>query len=247
MSRWRASGIHLLISAGIAALGLTLMLVLWYPGPLFQAAGGNELLFILTGVDVVIGPAITLAVFKAGKRGMKFDLAVIGLLQIAALVYGGYVIAASRPAFIVFVKDRFEVPAAIDLQAEDLANAKYPQFSRVPWTGPKYAVLDFPTDPAERSKILQLELNGVEVHRFPELYVPYEQRVQEVIEKSLPISRVREIEPQHAKIIDDYLRREGIPESSVRYVLLKAFRAFVAVLIDPNTGHPVKMLIVEKI
>src|SRR5688572_10458424 len=114
MSRWRASGIHLLISVFIAAAGLALMLAAWYPGPLFQAAGGNELLFILVGVDVVIGPLITLAVFMAKKRGMRFDLAVIGTLQVAALLYGGWVVAASRPAFIVFVNDRFEVASALE-------------------------------------------------------------------------------------------------------------------------------------
>jgi hypothetical protein len=247
MSRWRASGIHLLISAGIAAATLTLMLALWYPGPLFEAAGGNELLFIVVGVDVVIGPLITLAVFKAGKRGMKFDLAAIGTLQVLALLYGGYIVAEARPAFIVFVKDRFEVASAIELEYAELAKARYPQFRRAPLLGPEWVVVDWPDDAAERQKLLHLALSGVDAHVFPKYYAPYAERTKEVLGKALPMARVRELEPTYAPIIDEYLKRSGTPDAAVRYVLLKAFRAFVAVLVDARTGYPVKMLIVEKI
>ena len=247
MSRWRASGIHLVISAAIAAVGLALMLAVWFPGPLFQAAGGNELLFILVGVDVVIGPLITLAVFKAGKRGMKFDLAVIGILQVAALAYGAWVVAASRPVFVVFVKDRFEVASAIEVQEEDLKLARYPQFSRMPLTGPQWAVVEWPSDRAEQQKLLQLALQGIDAHVFPKYFAPFEERTRDVLAKAQPIAEVRKTEPKYAQVIDEYLKSSGTPEASVRYVLLKAFRAFVAVLVDAKTGYPVKMLIVEKI
>jgi len=247
MSRWRASGIHLLISAAIAAGGLALMLSAWYPGPLFQAAGGNELLFILVGTDVVIGPLITLAVFKAGKKGMKFDLAVIGILQVGALVYGSWVVAAARPAFIVFVKDRFEVASAIELKEEELEKAKFPQYRRVPLTGPEWAVVEWPADKEEQRQLVQLAMRGVDVHMFPRFYVPFEQRLKEVLAKAVPIADVRKTEPRHAQVIDEWLKSSGTPEASVRYVLLRAFRAFVAVLVDARTGYPVKMLIVEKI
>src|SRR5207248_3174204 len=63
-TRWRASGLHLLISATIALAVLAAMLLVWYPRPLFEAAGGNDLLFILVSVDVAIGPLITLLIFK---------------------------------------------------------------------------------------------------------------------------------------------------------------------------------------
>jgi hypothetical protein len=223
------------------------MLAAWYPGPLFQAAGGNELLFILVGVDVVIGPLLTLAVFKAGKKGMKLDLGVIGILQVAALVYGSWVVAQARPAFIVFVKDRFEVAAAIELKDAELAQARFPQFRHAPLTGPQWAVVDWPADKAEQQKLVQLALSGVDLHMFPRYYAPYEQRTKEVLANALTMEQVRKTEPAHGKIIDEYLRKSGTPDAAVRYVLLKAFRAFVAVLIDARTGYPVKMLVVEKI
>ena len=80
-SRWRASGLHLAISAAVAAGSLALILGLWFPGPLFEAAGGLGLLYLLVGVDVVLGPLLTMIVFKPGKPGLKLDVAVIGTLR----------------------------------------------------------------------------------------------------------------------------------------------------------------------
>src|SRR4051812_8594224 len=102
MSRWKASGLHLLISILIGSAVLTLMLGLWYPEPLFQAMGGEGLLFILLGVDVALGPLVTLIVFKPAKRGLKLDLALIGAVQLAALLYGAHIMFVARPAFIAF-------------------------------------------------------------------------------------------------------------------------------------------------
>src|ERR1700682_4721026 len=128
VTRWQAAGLHLLISIAIASAVLALLLLVWYPGPLFEAMGGMGLLFILMGVDVVLGPAITLIIFKQGKRGLKLDLAIIGTVQLAALLYGVHVMYLAHPAFIAFVKDQFQVATAAELEPERLAEAKYPQF-----------------------------------------------------------------------------------------------------------------------
>jgi hypothetical protein len=61
------------------------------------------------------------------------------------------------------------------------------------------------------------------------------------------LARVRQLEPQAAKIVDAWLAQSGIREADVRYVRLRARRAWVGVLIDAKTAQPVKMLITEKI
>jgi hypothetical protein len=124
LTRWRAAGIHLLISAGIGGAVLALMLTFWYPPPLFQAMGGIGLALILIGVDIVMGPLLTLVVFRSGKRGLKLDLTAIGVLQLAALLYGCHVISLARPAYIVFVKDQFQVATAVELEPQRLAQAR---------------------------------------------------------------------------------------------------------------------------
>ncbi len=246
-SRWQAAGTHLLICVAIAAVVITLMLGVWYPGPLFEAAGGDGLLYILVGVDVIVGPLLTLVVFKSGKRGMKFDLAVIGLVQLAALAYGVHIVFLARPAFIVFIKDRFEMATVAELEPAELAAAKYPQFRSPSWTGPRFAVAEMPADPAERSKVVLAAVSGLDLQNFPRLFVPYAERSAEVLAKADTIERLRKTEPAIAKVVDEYLKSSGIAEADVRSLLLRTRFAWVAVLIDPKTAQPLKMLLGEKI
>jgi len=247
VTRWKASGLHLLISAAIAVTVLVVMLELWFPGRLFTAGGGNDLLFILVTVDVIIGPLITLAVYRQGKRGMKFDLAVIALLQLSALSYGMYIVYLARPAFIVFVKDQFQVATVVDIPPEDYAKAKYPQFGHAPAGGPIWVYSDYPTDREQRNEVTFAAMEGRDMETFPQFFVPYEQRREQVLKAAWTLAKMREMEPADSKIVDDFIKKEGLKEDDVRYVRLKARRAWVAVLIDAKTAQPLKMVITEMI
>ncbi len=246
MSRWKASGLHLAISIAIAAMALTLMLFVWYPWPLFEASGGNELVMILVGVDVVIGPLLTLIVFKSGKWGMKFDLVAIGVLQFAALVYGSYIVFLARPAFIAYVKDRFEVAVAAELEPEALAQARFERYRRVPLWGPELVATDFPTDRAERNKLVDLALAGLDLQHYPKYYVPYAERREAVLASAQTPARFRQTDVKGGQVVDAYLKRTGTREEDVLCVLLRARKAWVAVVLDAKTAEPLKMLISEK-
>jgi hypothetical protein len=246
MSRWRAAGIHLLISACIAAGVLAVMLAVWYPRPLFEAMGGTGLALILIGVDVVMGPALTLVVFRRGKRGLKFDLAAIALAQLAALLYGCYVVSLARPAFIVFVKDQFQVATVAELDPGFLARARYPQFRSPSWTGPVLAFGEFPKDRAKRQELMFLGLQGIDLQHFPEYYAPYAQGTPEILRGAWPLARMRAEEPAVAQRVDAWLAGSGANERNLRYVPLRGRVSWVAVLIDATTAQPVKMLLAER-
>jgi hypothetical protein len=247
MSRWRAAGLHLLISAGIASVVLLVMLMLWYPPPLFQAMGGVGLALILVGVDVVLGPSLTLVVFKSGKRGLKLDLAVIGACQIAALAYGCHVISLARPAFLVFVRGQFQVATLASLSPEQLARARYPQFHSPSWTGPVLAYGEFPQDRAKQQELMFLGLQGIDLQAFPEYYAPYEQGKDDILRRAWPLERVRKEEPAVARRVDEWLAGSGARAENLRYLPLRGRISWVAVLIDATTARPVKMLLTDKI
>ena len=63
---------------------------------------------MLIGVDLILGPLLTLIVFKQGKPGLKFDLTVIAFTQIVALIYGTYTLYTEKPDYMVFAVDRLE-------------------------------------------------------------------------------------------------------------------------------------------
>jgi hypothetical protein len=246
MTRWRAAGLHLLISAAIAVAVLVLMLGLWYPGPLFDAAGGNDLMFLVVGVDVIIGPLITLLIFRIGKWGLKFDLTVIALLQIGALLYGLHIVYLARPAYIVFVKDRFEVATPAELEPEDLAEGRRPEFRRPPWLRPLWVASDFPTDRKEQQRLVELALSGMDVQHFPKFYVPYQDRSAQILAKAKTLAQLRQEEPIAAQVVAEYLADAGIAEGDVRLMTLRARFAWVQVVLDAHSAEPRKMLITER-
>jgi hypothetical protein len=247
LSRWQASGLHLLISTAIAVAVLAVMLTVWYPGPLFEASGGNDLALILIGVDVTLGPLITLIIFRSGKPGLKLDLAMIGALQVGALAYGMHAVYLARPAYIVFVADQFQVVSAAQLDPEELAKARYPEFRQPPVGGPMLAFAELPTDPNELKKFAVLGLLGHDLQEFPRFFVPYAARTPEVLAKAWPLARVRSLEPRAAQAIDAWLAQSGTRESDVRYLPLRARRAWIAVAVDARTAQPIKLLISDEI
>jgi hypothetical protein len=158
-----------------------------------------------------------------------------------------HIVYLARPAFIVFVKDQFQAVSAVELEPEELAKAKYLQFRQPPLTGPLLAFAELPTDPAERQKLVLEAFGGRDTENFPQYFVPYQERTKEVLAKAWTIARLRKDEPQAAKVVDEYLAASGMKESEVRYLRLRARRAWLAVLIDAKSGEPVKMLVAERI
>ena len=73
MSRIKAFLIHLGISAVIFFILLYLIIFHWYPGFLFTADGGWQGVRIIAAVDLVLGPLLTLVVYKAGKPSLKME------------------------------------------------------------------------------------------------------------------------------------------------------------------------------
>jgi hypothetical protein len=111
----KAAGIHLAVCAVIAVLSIGLVYGLWYPAPLSAALGVSEIFLLLLAIDIALGPLLTLVVYKPYKSSLKFDLTVIGIVQLAALAYGLHTVGAGRPAYIVFTKDRFDLVQAYEV------------------------------------------------------------------------------------------------------------------------------------
>jgi len=242
MSRWRASGIHLLLSAAVAAAMLAFMLTVWYPRPLFEAAGGDRLIFILVAVDVTLGPLITLIIFKAGKRGLKFDLAVIAMVQLSALAYGMHTVYLARPVYLVFTRDRFELVSAKDLDPEDLHKATHPEFGHLPLGRPRYIAALPPSDRNGREKILMSSLEGKDLQMFPQYYVPYEQEIGNALARAQPLATLL---GRDTGRVQRGLESAGRSQEAVKYLPLRASQVDGAVLLDAKTGAPLGIVLVD--
>jgi hypothetical protein len=242
VSRWKASGIHVLLSAAIAGTVVLLMLTTWYPWPLFEAAGGSTLIFILAAVDVTIGPLITLIIFKTGKKGLRFDLSVIALLQLAALAYGIDTVREARPVYLVFTKDRFDLVTAKDLDPADLAKVTRAEFKRPPLGRPRYIAVKSPADIETRRKILFSALQGKDLQMYPQYYVPYEQEVRNALKAAKPLEKILGRDPGLVRRQLDSIARS---QDSVRFLPLNAPAKDGAVLIDAASGAPLDIVLVD--
>src|SRR5258705_2894777 len=202
MSRWKASGIHLLLSAAIVGSVLLFMLTIWYPRPLFEAAGGNPLIFTLASVDVTIGPLLTAIVFKSGKKSLRFDLSVIALLQLTALAYGVQTVYRARPIYLVCTGDRFDLVMAKDIDPQDLAEVTRAQFRDLPLGSPRVIGAEMPADPKLREALLSTALAGKDLQMFPQFYVEYSQVAAHALARARPVQVLRQ---RDAATLDAFL------------------------------------------
>ncbi|MBA3581208.1 MAG: hypothetical protein H0W44_02015 [Gammaproteobacteria bacterium] len=153
-SRLRAFSVHLIIGLVIFSILSALIIFIWYPAALFYTDGGWQGLRIIAGVDIVLGPALTLMFFKKHKPGLTLDVSVIATLQIIALIIGIITVYHSRPAVITFasnaaigftpsqLKDAQNQLAALNIQADT------PNTNLVSWPA-LYEIVP-PTDKAQR-------------------------------------------------------------------------------------------------
>jgi len=245
MSRWKAAGIHLLISLIVAILVGSLIYFVWYPPPYFQVAGGSNLMLIIMGVDVVIGPFLTLAVFKAGKKGMHFDLIVIALLQIAAFGYGVHIIAAARPVFIVAEVDRFVVVTANALDDADLAAGSQPEFRRRSWFGPRLVGAEPPQQGSDAFDMAMSGLAGKDIDLFPKYYVPYSQVSEALLTRSRPLTDTMKKSAQDAHLVQQFLAGRNADAADYRSLPLHGRVADFTMVVSAKTRQPVTALAID--
>lgn len=168
--RIKAFAIHLLLSACLALAVVCLVFFIWYPSPLHAALGVTKIFLMLIAIDMVLGPCLTLLVYKQGKRTLVMDLAIIAALQIGALLYGLHAVAEGRPAWLVFADDRFYLVRANEIDERKLDQAKM-EYRAPSWVGPKWVSVLEPESADEKSDLLfESVFAGVDISQRPNFY-----------------------------------------------------------------------------
>ncbi|OOG45419.1 TfpX/TfpZ family type IV pilin accessory protein [Rhodanobacter sp. C01] len=201
MSRWKAAAIHLTISLALAAIVATLLYTLWFPPPYFRAAGAGTLMPLLMGVDIAIGPLLTLLVMSPSKprRLRRLDLSIIAILQAVAFGYGFHVIYQARPVFIVGEVDRLVVVAADQLSDADLAKGSRPEYRSRSWSGPRLVGAQPPKGNRTFDVVAQAMSGGKDIDRLPEFYVPYEQVASGLMKHARSLTQLQPADPGQRK------------------------------------------------
>lgn len=226
--RLKVAGIHLLISALVALIGIGLVFWVWHPAPLQKAVGVTHIFLMMLGIDVVLGPLLTLLVASSKeKKTLKFDLSVIAAVQLAAYLYGMHSIAVSRPVYIAFDKLRFEV-----VQADSVVRATdktiLPEYQSNPLFAPQWVSVRPYKDAAEQNQRTMLELQeGVSPSMMADLYQPLNDGWGGMLERKHGLDELKQYNPaeQVAKELAAYPQADS-------YLPMKAPSVDMAVLLD---------------
>lgn len=237
--RLRASGIHLGISLGIAALAALLVFGLWYPYPYRDVSGGRTLFLLVVSVDVIMGPLITLAIFNRTKRRRELvlDLSVVGMLQLAALGYGLWTVFVARPVHLVFEYSRMSVVHAIDVDDQLLAKAP-PALQKLPITGPTLIALRPFKDANEQYDATMAALDGAALPARCDLWQPYASSTADILAVAKPITDLRQRFAQQTVRIDRAVADSGQPAAQLRYLPLIDRGTAWTMLLDAATAEP---------
>lgn len=178
MSRWKASAIHFSISLTVFLILLSVILFLWYPGILFNVGGGWAGLRIVFAVDLILGPLLTLIVFKSGKSGLKFDLWCIGIFQVVCMTAGMGVVYGERPVALVLAYDTFYSIDADELEQYERDPALLESF---PGAFPKLIYVELPeSDVAADAAYLRAQFVGDPLYIDTDSYLAFPEQVEEM-------------------------------------------------------------------
>lgn len=169
-SRFVAFGIHLGISFLLFVVLAAVIKCVWFPGLLFEADGGWDGIKLIIGVDLVIGPLLTLFVYNINKPELKRDLSIIGCLQVLCLAGGMLVVENARPIAIIYGNSTFYTASRQRYEDIKVDIKTIPMLRE---TKPVWISIRMPADKAEKGIVMAQAkmLGGLDMST--DLYQPY--------------------------------------------------------------------------
>lgn len=238
VTRKQAFLTHLTISMVIFFVLLYLIVYEWYPSYYFHIDGGYRGIATIFFVDVVLGPVLTLIVFKPGKPGLKLDMTVIILLQAIALSWGIKSVYMERPMLTVFYDGKFSCmsyaeTSDFDLQRLALENVKPPLM----------AVLPRPSTHKEyQDMMLEAFKDGsAEIYVFSEKLLPMDAMgTVQVMNYKLDVPGNfygdREDRQKYSRVWNEYVEKNPDAVQKYLYYPLTCRYKNVLAVFDPESG-----------
>jgi hypothetical protein len=243
--KFRAFSIHFAATLVVAAAAAALIFLVWYPPPFGTMVGGLKLFTLITGIDLALGPLVSLVIYDSRKsrRALVFDYTVVAVVQAAALAYGIYSVSQARPAYVAFVKDRLEVIAAGEIAEQDWREAKGSTYASAPKYGPELVATH--VKPADSNDALDGGLQGRDVGVRPKFYVEYDSKLDAIKRQLKPLSSLEQHHPESAPLVAESLRELGRPADDLGWLPVRHSRGFWTALVDRRSGYPVKYLPID--
>ena len=242
-TRLKAFLIHLSISSLIFLILLYFILVYWYPQPLFSTDGGWKIVRIIAGIHLVLGPLLTLIIFKSGKPGLKFDLSVIALLQALALTWGVFMITNEHPAAIIYTFDHFTPVSANQLKNVGMTTDKLKKY------GTERPILIFNNIPKEKEyeTLAESIKTGKPLYLFSEYYTKFsKEHAKTLQEKTIRLDKYVEDKPELKKRYQHSLLRNATKINTI-YIALHSREKWVTTIFDLDSMRIIDIIDIDPV
>ncbi|HTC16333.1 MAG TPA: hypothetical protein VK695_11075 [Steroidobacteraceae bacterium] len=238
--RVKAFGLHLLGSACALSLVLGVLYLGWYRWPGWYLSSALHIVGIVVMVDLVLGPTLTLIVASAGKprRELTRDIGMIVVVQLAALIYGGYTLWSGRPLYYAFSVNCLEMVQASDIEADErtLAHQQNPSFAPRWSSLPRWIWAPLPENKEAANKIVSGTLfGGKDVIEMPRYFRPWNQGLPKLREQLTPVNNLIFLTKEERKAMSARMAARGLrPDAHNVLIMWGGSRRLVAVF-DPAT------------
>jgi hypothetical protein len=237
--RLQAFGTHLLCSALALTLVLGSLYLGWYHWPGWHLTEAVHVVTVMVGVDVVIGPLVTLIIANARKsrRELARDIAIIVAVQFSALGYGATTLWHGRPLYYAFSVNCLQVVQASDIDPGAAREARKEKLALAPhwYSLPRWIWAPFPKDKELADKIFQgLMQGGYDVVGYPQYYKTWQEGAPELRTRLQNVKDIKFFLPKQRTILEQRMRAAGLPTDQANCIALTGRGSSLLAVMDPR-------------
>jgi hypothetical protein len=212
--RLKAFSLHLLGSTTALTLILGALYFGWYRWPGWYLADAAQVVTVLIGVDLVLGPITTFVIAskKKSRRELTRDIGIIVAVQICALIYGSTSLWHGRPLYYAFSEGVLQLVQAYDINTQEaqLGRRQNPALAPHWYSPPRWIWAPLPADPEESRKIVTGTISGGDdVISMPQYFKPWEQGLPALRSKLGKVDDVAYFSPGDKKLLKERLQTAG--------------------------------------
>jgi len=244
--RLKAFSLHLLASACALILVLGGLWLGWYRWPGWYLADALHIVGLLILVDLALGPSLTLIVANPVKprRELARDIAVIAIVQLAALIYGGATLWGGRPLYYTFSFDRLEIVQASDIKPDEfaLAGERNPSLAPHWYSLPRWIWAPLP-DGDEGVRIgTGVLFGGMDVIDMPRYFKPWEQGLPRLRGELVRLDDMKYLSKPQKQTLRALMSKRGLPVDERNTIIMWGGSRRLLAVFDPATLRIVAIL-----
>ena len=246
--RLTAFSLHLLGSGCALTLALGSLWLGWYRWPGWYLASALHVAGILVLVDLVLGPTLTLIVANPTKprRELARDIALIVIVQLAALIYGAATLWGGRPLYYTFSVNRLEIVQASDIEPDEWALARQSNPALAPrwYSRPRWVWAPLPDDADEAMRIMTDATlgSGKDVIQMPRYFKPWEQGLPQLRDQLMRLEDMKPFSKLQKQTLRARMAERSLPVNERNMMVMWGGSQRLLVVFDPATLHILAIL-----